>query len=138
MRLRAVCLTVVTMACAGPPELPTAPSELLTGIVVYQHANFLGASAHITEGISDLRDFEGPCQGQKTSFEDPPEYSWNDCISSVRVAPGWSATLYRDDRYRDDAISITADIPNLQVVPHDCPRGCLNDCVTSVRVWRLP
>ena len=63
-------------------SLPTAPSELATGIVVYEHANFLGASAHITEDISDLSEFKGPCvepSGDSTSDV------WNDCISSVRV-----------------------------------------------------
>lgn len=60
---------------------------------------------------------------------------WNDCVSSVRVAPGWRATLYRDPNYHDAALEITADVPNLQLVrEHDCSHGGLNDCVSSVRV----
>src|SRR5689334_8833198 len=53
-RWRVVALTLVAFsnACDKAPRLPTAPSELLTGIVVYEHANFLGASAHITNDIS--------------------------------------------------------------------------------------
>jgi hypothetical protein len=55
----------------------------------------------------------------------------------VRVAPGWRATLYRDDGYRDDALEITSDTPNLQLITqHDCPKDGLNDCVTSIRVRR--
>ena len=135
--LPALSLAVLTIACAD--ELPTAPSELLAGIVVYEHANFEGESGHITEDISDLQGFDGPCE--RTDYSDrysTTEHSWNDCISSVRVAPGWSATLYRDDGYDDDALTITADMPNLQLAPHDCDHGGLNDCVTSVRVRRLP
>ena len=64
-------------------------------------------------------------------------FDWNDCISSVKVAPGWRATLYRDDGFRDDSLEISADAPNLQLVTrHDCPHDGLNDCVTSVRVRR--
>ena len=56
-------------------------------------------------------------------------------MSSVRVAPGWRATLYRDPNYRDDALEITEDAADLQLVrQHDCDRGGLNDCVSSVRV----
>jgi hypothetical protein len=53
----------------------------------------------------------------------------------VRVAPGWRATLYRGLNYRDDALEITEDVANLQLVrEHDCDRRGLNDCVSSVRV----
>ena len=117
------------LGCQG--SLPTAPSELATGIVVYEHANFLGASAHITEDISDLREFKGPCVDVSG---DSASDVWSDCISSVRVAPGWSATLYRGTGYRDDSVSTTIDLPNLQLVDHDCPARGLNDCVSSVRV----
>jgi hypothetical protein len=121
-------------------SLPTAPSELTSGIIVYEHANFEGDSAVITQDISDLSDVKGPCL-----HHDPPlaagssgttNYNWNDCISSVRVAPGWRATLYRDDGYRDDSVDIVEDVANLTTMNHDCPHGGLNDCVTSVRVRR--
>ena len=54
-----------------------------------------------------------------------------------RVAPGWRATIYRGTNYRDDALEIAEDVPNLQLVrEHDCDKGGLNDCVSSVRVSR--
>lgn len=117
-------------------RLPTAPSDLSTGIVVYEHANYLGQSAHITDDIRDLRDVKGPCEHYDSdSTGGRYYYDWNDCISSVKVAPGWRATLYRDDNYHDDELTITADQPNLQLVTqHDCPHDGLNDCVTSIRV----
>jgi len=138
-RHAAVALVAVLVLFSGCQDsLPTAPSVLAAGIVVYEHANFLGASAHITADISDLRDFKGPCIEVETSGDGSTSSTdvWNDCISSVRVAPGWSATLYRDTGYRDDSITITEDVPNLQLVGHDCPKDGLNDCVSSVRVRR--
>ena len=83
--------------------------------------------------IADLREFRGPCfEGDDASSRD-----WTDCVSSVRVAPGWRATLYRGTNYDDDSLEITEDVANLQLVrQHDCDRGGLNDCVSSVRVRR--
>jgi hypothetical protein len=120
---------------AGCSErLPTEPSDLTEGIVVYEHADFRGDSAHVTTDMRDLADVRGPCLHQ----DGDGNYSsdWNDCISSVRVAPGWRATLYRDDGFRDDSIDLTIDHSNLQLVNHDCPHDGLNDCVTSIRVRR--
>ena len=133
--LRVVAILTLSAGCAE--KLPTAPSELATGIVVYEHANFRGASAHITADIPDLRDFDGPCEhSSSTSTGSSYYYDWNDCISSVRVAPGWSATLFRGPDYRDDAITLTEDLSDLATVAHDCSARGLNDCVTSIRVRR--
>jgi len=120
------------------PSLPTAPSELTTGITVYEHANFSGESAHIASDTDDLSDFKGPCEHESSDANggSSTSYDWNDCISSVRVAPGWRATLYRGTGYHDDAVDISADVPNLQLVTGDCPHDGLNDCVSSVRVSR--
>ncbi len=136
---KTLALSALLLAAAGAgcaENLPSAPSELDTGIVIYQDANYLGASAHLTGDVSDLRNVIGPCRHTEPDGAGSSQvvFNWNDCISSVRVAPGWRATLYRDDNYRDDALTITADVPNLQLVNHDCPRDGLNDCVTSVRV----
>jgi hypothetical protein len=45
------------------------------------------------------------------------ELAWSvdDCISSVRVTPGWRATLYRDDDFTGDHLDI-----NLQLVAGRC------------------
>ena len=109
-----------------------APSSLTAGVILYEHANFLGNSAHLTGDIPDLREFRGPCleDGGDSSSRD-----WNDCVSSVRVAPGWRATLYRGTNYNDDSLEVTDDVANLQLVRiHDCDEGGLNDCISSVRV----
>jgi hypothetical protein len=114
-------------------ELPMAPTSLTSGVILYEHANFLGNSAHLTADIPNLKDFRGPCR----ESDDDSSPNWNDCASSVRVAPGWRATLYRGSSYADDALEITEDMANLQLVrQHDCDEGGLNDCVSSVRVRR--
>ena len=110
--------------------LPSAPSELTTGIVVYEHANYLGESAHITMDIKDLKDIDrGPCKTEDAS-------NWNDCISSVRVAPGTMATIYRDENFKGESVEVGVDIPNLQLAKGSCSHEGLNDCVTSIRIGR--
>jgi len=125
-----IAFATLAQGCS-PEELPMAPTPFSAGIILYEHANFLGNSAHLTGDLADLREFRGPCiKGDDASSRD-----WNDCVSSVRVAPGWRATLYRDPNYHDDALEITEDVANLQLVrAHDCNHGGLNDCVSSVRV----
>lgn len=131
----AIALVMLVCPAGCMKSLPGAPSELSTGIVIYLDVNFEGESAHVTQDISDLRDVKGPCL---ESSGDPtgPSFTWNDCISSIRVAPGWRAILYRDDGYRDDSVEIEADVANLRQMNHDCPHDGLNDCVTSIRVRR--
>jgi hypothetical protein len=110
--------------------LPGAPSELTTGIVVYEHANYLGRSAHITSDINDLRKIDrGPCETEDAS-------TWDNCISSVRVAPATRATLFRDSNFKGESVEVTSDIPNLQLEKGSCAHDGLNDCVTSIRVTR--
>ena len=128
--ITAIVLAFLAHGCS-PAELPMAPTALTAGVILYEHANFLGNSAHLTADIADLRDVRGPC----ITGDDASTRDWNDCVSSVRVAPGWRATLYRGSNYRDDLLEITEDVANLQLVrEHDCNGGGLNDCVTSVRV----
>jgi hypothetical protein len=128
--LTAIVLAAFANGCT-PTELPMAPTALTTGVILYEHANFLGNSAHLTADVPDLRNFRGPCiKGDDASSRD-----WNDCVSSVRVAPGWRATLYRGPNYRDDVLEIAEDVANLALIKeHDCDRGGLNDCVSAVRV----
>lgn len=128
-------LIVILLGCTTP-SLPTAPSELTTGIVVYEHANYLGKSAHITGDIRNLNDFEGPCYEPGSGPPTFPEYNgWDDCISSVRVAPGWRATLYEHDDFNGKQLEVTRDISNLQLAPGPCKHDDFNDCVTSIRVF---
>ena len=137
--MKRMTMTALVLLLGCEKTLPNAPSELTTGIVVYEHANYLGDSAHITGDIRDLKSFKGPCERSESSGN--PPYSstvqeWNDCISSVRVAPGWRATFYEHDGFDGDHLDVTEDISNLQLAPGDCSKGGFNDCTTSIRVGR--
>ena len=124
-------VAMIASGCSNP-ELPMSPSSFTSGVILYEHANFLGNSAHITSDLRDLRDFTGPCvhdDGNGNVIRD-----WNDCVSSVKVAPGWRATLYRGTNFGDDALEIVEDVANLQLVSGDCDHDGMNDCVSSVRV----
>jgi hypothetical protein len=136
--LRILCLVAVAGALACADKLPSGPSELTTGITLYEDANFLGRSGHLTTDVRDLKDFTGPCEhtstdanGIATTIRD-----WNDCASSIRVAPGWRVEVYRDDDFKGQSLSATQDVPNLQLVPGTCDHDGLNDCITSVRIFR--
>ena len=128
----------VLLAVACQKSLPGAPSELTTGITVYEHANFAGASAHIEADVNNLEDFKGPCEHTTYSGDgtSQTERNWGDCISSIRVAPGWRATIYRDDSFKGQSVETTADLPNLQLVAGSCDKDGLNDCISSIRVRR--
>jgi hypothetical protein len=127
----------VLLAVACQKSLPGAPSELTTGITVYEHANFAGTSAHIEADVENLEDFRGPCvHTTSTGTGSTTELNWGDCISSIRVAPGWRATIYRDDSFKGQSVETTSDLPNLQLVAGSCDKDGLNDCVSSIRVRR--
>jgi hypothetical protein len=107
---------------------PTPPDQ---GIVIYVHADFVGASQAINVDVADLEHTEGPC----TSGAEGEEPTWSECVSSVRVLPGWSATLYRDEDFSGRSVTVTSDTPNLRNLPGPCD-GNFNDCVRSIRVTR--
>ncbi len=123
-------VAALTVLSGCEMTLPSAPSDLTMGVVVYEHANYLGRSAHITKDIKDLKNIDrGPCETEDTT-------DWNDCISSVRIAPGTLATLYRDPNFKGESLEISSDIANLQLEKGSCSHDGLNDCVTSIRIGR--
>jgi hypothetical protein len=138
---RVIAIIGLAIFASCQKSVPSAPSEFspgVGGIALYEHADYLGESAHIWTDVSDLRDLKGPCAGLGTCVPYgacDTTFSWSDCISSVRVAPGWRATFYQDDDFRDDHLEVTQDIPNLEAT-HGCSSRGFNDCVTSIRVFR--
>jgi hypothetical protein len=105
---------------------PTPPGQ---GIIIFIHADFAGSSQALNKDVRDLRRAEGPCSDGGEG-EVP---SWEKCVSSIRVLPGWSATLYREEDFKGRSVTITADAPNLRNLPGPCD-GSFNDCVSSIRV----
>ena len=128
----AVLLPLILGACDDRDFIVLGPTPPGEGIVIYIHADFAGSSQALNVDVSDLDRAEGPCSGRGEG-EIP---SWSECVSSIRVFPGWSATLYRDEDFRGASVTITEDIPNLRALPGPCD-GSFNDCVTSIRVTRL-
>ena len=45
-RVVAVSTVLLTLVAACQKKLPTGPSDLAEGVIVYEHANFQGTSAH--------------------------------------------------------------------------------------------
>jgi hypothetical protein len=130
----AVGATVLLVACDWEKKLPAGPSDLITGIVIYEHDNYGGASAHVTQDIKHLADFRGPCERSTVAASIS---HWNDCMSSVRVAPGWRAILYCDDDFDGEQLEVTRDIPSLRAERLSLSdKDGFNDCVTSIRVFR--
>jgi hypothetical protein len=121
---------VLAAGCAGVSTLgPTPAGE---GIVVYLHADFAGPSQATNVDVADLGRVEGSC----SSGAEGETPTWDDCISSVKVMPGWSATLYRDTNYKGASVTITSDTPNLKALAGSCGKDGFNDCVSSIRVAR--
>jgi Peptidase inhibitor family I36 len=129
-RLASGTLALACVACEGREPLgPTPPDE---GVIVYIHSNFVGTSQQINQDVRNFEEVEGPCV---VSDESGSTASWNDCISSVRVLPGWQVTLYRDREFRGASLTTTEDISDLKLRSGPCD-GSFNDCITSVRVSR--
>jgi hypothetical protein len=123
-----VGLSLLIPGCTDPLDV-LGPTPVGEGITLYIHADFAGASQAIAVDVADLRKVEGPCTGGQEG-EEP---TWSDCLSSVRVAPGWRVVLYRDKEFEGRSVTLTGDTPDLRVLPGPCD-GSFNDCVSSIKV----
>jgi hypothetical protein len=124
-----VVLSFATAACGSSDFDILGPTPPDQGIVIYIHADFAGPSQALNVDVRDLTRVEGPCsEGQEGEVP-----SWRDCVSSVRVLPGWSATLYEDKDFEGRSLTITSDTPNLRNVSGPCDDS-FNDCIRSIRV----
>jgi hypothetical protein len=136
----AVGVAVLLVGCRDS-SLPSAPSDLTSGVVVFEHANFLGRSAHLTTEVANLADFDGPCEHEFNTSTSSQVFTstirnWDECMSSVKVSAGWRATIYRDSNFKGQSVDLTSDAANLQLVAGTCSHDGLNDCVSSIRVAR--
>jgi hypothetical protein len=132
---------VVALAACHKDSLPAAPSAFDQGISIYEDANYIGTSALIATDVTDLKDFNGPCRHESSSTDGngipntTTFYDWNDCVSSIRVAAGWRAILFRDEDFSGQRLEVTANVPNLQLVTGSCDHDGLNDCITSIKLF---
>ncbi len=130
-------LLAAASATCGAKKLPAGPDTIQAGLVVYEHANYEGRSALITQSLSDLEEFSGPCDhSDGSSYGSSPD--WNDCISSIRIAPGWRATVYTGPDFKGNSLTVIADQPNLQLATGDCDHDGMNDCISSISLLPMP
>ena len=130
-RLTLLVLAVLIPSCSEPLEILGPTPAGGKGITIYLHADYAGPSQAVNHDVRDLENVEGPC----THGAEGEVQTWSDCMSSVRVEPGWSVTLYRDDDFKGRSVRLTADTPNLTALPGPCDGG-FNDCVSSIRVTK--
>jgi hypothetical protein len=131
LRILPGVLVVSILAACESALIILGPTQVDQGIIIFIHADFLGTSQGVDADVHDLEKVEGPCPMGDEG--EPP--TWHDCVSSVRVQPGWQAILYRDREFRGESVVIDADVPNLRDLPGPCD-GSFNDCVSSMRVMR--
>ena len=125
--LFAAGLAAAIAACGGGTQ-PLGPTPLDQGVVVFMNSGYRGTSQQVGADVADLRKAEGPCSADENGTG-----SWDDCISSIRVLPGWSARLYGDKNFRGAVLEVTEDIADLSSLRGDCS-GSYNDCISSIRV----
>lgn len=132
--LRAALFTTaacVAPACTEPLDI-LGPAPANEGIVIYIHSGFRGTSQVLAADVSNLGRVEGPCA---KGDEESVTLTWDDCVSSIKVLPGWGATLYRDRDFSGASMVVTADQESLAAISGSCD-GSFNDCVSSLRVYR--
>jgi hypothetical protein len=132
--LRVACvaaLAVLLPACGAQPQI-LGPTALNEGVVIYIHSGFRGSSQAVAADVPNLSKVEGPCA---SGDEDSQSLSWDNCVSSIRVMPGWGATLYKDRDYKGTTVELLADEENLSTIRGSCD-STFNDCVSSLKVYR--
>jgi hypothetical protein len=128
-RLWPFLMAVLLNSCGGSQS---APSNLQEGIVIYVDPKFEGPSLNLTTDAEDLDDIRGPCTKGTVSLSG---FNFDDCISSIRIVPGWSAIVYEDPKYRGASVTITSDVADLDNIKGPCGDD-FDDCTSSIRVVR--
>lgn len=130
-----VAAGLLMIGCDGPEKLSSAPE----GITIYEHKDYLGKSLTLNKDQRNLKDIEGPCLTSGVGGGIPSSITfldtWDDCISSIRVSPGWRGTAYDRDDFSGVSVTLTKDIPSLERVPGR-NGGNMNDEISSIRVSR--
>ena len=114
--------------------LPTAPADLTSGVAVFEHADYAGESALITQDEESLRRFKGHAgisPTKATAGRSAGATASRRC--GLRLLAG---CCVRDDGFKGEQLEISADVPNLTRSAGRCSKGGFNDCVTSIRVFR--
>lgn len=122
--------TLFLSACGASPSAPSA-TDAQDGVIIYEHPQFKGISRLLLTDVEDLDDVFGCTKGGPYF----PTYNFDDCVSSIRIPPGWRVTVYEDPRYRGASVTFTSDVPDLDDVRGPCGDD-FDDCISSIRVSR--
>lgn len=139
MNFTATFLALMVLAGCGS-AVPTEPAAPVQGVTIFARTNYDGPSQTLLEDVVDLKRLRDDPQPDADEcapkFLGGPE-QWTDCISSIRVAAGWQATVYAHDSFRGDSLIVTSDIPDLrQIQSLGCQLSGWDDCISSMRVSR--
>ena len=102
-------------------------------MTIYIDSLYRGQSVTLGGDVADFRDLRGPCNLSSDAVGGSGDF--DDCISSMRIPDGWTATVFRDRDFRGASATYTADVHDLDVVPGPCDPG-FNDCISSIRIAR--
>jgi hypothetical protein len=114
------------MACEGSSPVQPSPTS---GVTVYEHPDYRGESYTFTGDFHRFDDLHGPC----ARVLEPEHHSWDDCVSSVKIAAGWTAIAFERDDFGGQTLTITSDVRDLDDVGGPCG-GDWDDCISSIRV----
>ena len=95
---------ILVVACAAHPTEPTAPFGL--GVSLYPDSLYRGKGVTIDGDVSNLTDLRGPC-----GDSDHGDTHYDNCISSLRIPAGWSATVFRDSKFSGASATYTRMCP---------------------------
>lgn len=132
-RILSIVLLAPMLAACGSPASPSGEKAL----TVFVDRDYGGSWHDVTGDWANLNNLAGPCNKvTTTSLSGSTTTSggdWDDCVSSIRLSPGWVATGYRDRNFSGPTFEITQDIPNLRNIAGPCDHG-FDDCLSSIRV----
>jgi hypothetical protein len=107
---------------AQPPDVPVDQGQ----VTIYERPNYEGEGYTLRGSILDLATLPGPCSGG----------NWNNCISSIRVSPGWRVDLWERPNAppNDLFLPLYNSIANLGDVQLPDGGGDWDDAASSIGV----
>lgn len=144
MNVTAALLALMVLAGCGSSE-PTGPGPApMEGVTVFARIHYEGPRRTFLHDVTDFKLVYDDPQPDEDECADKifGQEAWTDCISSIRVAPGWQVIVFVDDTFRGDSLIVTSDIPDLEQIPRPAPEHrpelslTWDETISSMRVMR--